>query len=207
MYWGKYSTFALIILSIFLFGANVYAQSNSVELDELRGKIEDRASKIEALEEEIEKYEEELEVVGEEKATLQSAVKTLNLSQGKLQTEINITQNRVSATTFQISKLALEISDKEKRIELHSDTIAQSIRTINESDDLTFVEQVLSTSNFSDLWEKVEDLQRFQSNLQANLFELKSLKTELLDSKSEREARRRELINQNKNYTSLFSFT
>jgi murein DD-endopeptidase MepM/ murein hydrolase activator NlpD len=193
----KYSFFTLVLLSVFLFGATVYAQGNSSEIDELREKIDDRSSKIKALEVEIEKYEEELEVVGKEKETLQSAVKSLDLSQAKLQTEMNITENRVSATTFQISKLALEISDKQKKIDLHSDTLAQSIRIINETDNLTFVEQMLASSNFADLWSQVEDLQRFQSNLQANLLELKSLKAELLEDKAEREGRRRQLLNYN----------
>lgn len=187
-----YSTPVILLL----FAGSVYAQDED-KIEALRDQIADRTDKIEELEKEIEQYETELEVVGEEKATLQGAIRSLDLSQGKLQTEMNITENRVSATTFQISKLALEIQNQEDRIDLHSDTLAQSIRTINEVDNTTFVEQMLTSSDLSDLWERVEDLQRFQTTLQATLFELKALKAETEESKKEREARRRELLNYN----------
>lgn len=190
--------FICSVITILFFSAYVtYAESDEPAIEDLKTKIDDRTSKIRALEKEIEKYEEELVTVGEEKSSLENAIKTLDISQNKIEAEQNITENKISATTFQISKLALEIQDKEKRIDLHTQTLAQSIREINEVDDHTFIETMLASGNFSDVWDQVETLQRFQQNVQANLTELKGLKEELESSKDEREARRRELINYN----------
>jgi len=195
---GKIFLCLSLFFSLSLVGVSVYAQEDSgTKIEGLKDQISDRASKIEDLEKEIDEYEEKLDAVGKEKSTLQGAIRSLDLSQGKISTEMNITENRVSATTFQISRLALEITEKELKIELHSDTLAQSIREINEVDDTSFVETMLSSSDFADLWERVEDLQRFQTTLQTNLLELKSLKSELENSKIDRESRRRELLNYN----------
>lgn len=187
----------LLTLSILFFGGSFYVAAQSEQIDDLKEKIGDRTSKIRALEKEIERYETELEDVGEEKQTLQSAIRTLDLSQGKLQTEMNITQNRISATTFEISKLVLDISDKERRIHLHTDTLAQSIRTINAIDETSFVETILAANSISDYWEQVEDIQQFQTTLRSSLDELKLLKEGLIDDKSSREQKRRELLNDN----------
>ena len=194
---GKISSIILFFLGLLLFSFSVSANDDNDDIEKLKSQISDRANKIEDLEKEIEEYEEQLEEVAAEKSTLQGAIRSLDLSQGKIETEMNIAENRISATTFQISKLALEVSDKERRIKLHNDTLAKSIREINEVDNTSFVEAMLASKDFSELWGKVEDLQRFQTTLQANLFELKSLKVELEESKSEREARRRELLNYN----------
>lgn len=195
---GKTSLYLLFLFSFFLIGASVHAEEESDnKIESLKGQISDRASKIQDLEKEIDEYEEKLETVGKEKTTLQGAIRSLDLTQGKISTEMNITENRVSATTFQISKLALEVVDKEQKIKLHTDTLAQSIREINEIDETSFVETMLASSNFADLWEQVEDIQRFQATLQTNLFELRALKSELENSKVERESRRRELLNYN----------
>ena len=186
---------SILITALFFFSVVFGVSAQSSTIDDLRSKIDDRANKIEALEEEISVYEQELEVVGQEKNTLQNAIRSLDLSQNKISTEKNITENRISATTFQISKLALEVNDKERRINLHNDSIAQSIRSINEIDNTTFVEVMLSSSDLSEFWEQVEELQRFQGSLQASVAELKNLKDELIVAKTDQESRRRELIN------------
>jgi len=190
-----------IFLSALLVATSAYAQVDEQKIEDIKKNIDDRTSKIRGLENEIEKYEEELVQVGEEKTTLQGAVRSLELSQGKIEAEQGITKNRVSATTFEISKLALEITDKERRITLHTDTLAESLRTINEVDNETFLETILQYDNLSDLWEQIDDIQQFQANLRANLAELRGLKDELLGSKSDQEGKRRELLNYDQELT------
>ena len=170
------------------------AQSGET-IAELRDKINNRVSEIEQIEKEIEVFQNDLNEIGKEKTSLQSAVKTLDISARKLSANIDVTQNRISATTFQIEKLALEISDREREILLHSETLAESIRQIYEAEENTFVESLLGYEDLSQLWEQVEDLQRFQILLRKNLIELRASKGELVGSKSEREGRRRELTN------------
>jgi murein DD-endopeptidase MepM/ murein hydrolase activator NlpD len=54
---------------------------------------------------------------------------------------------------------------------------------------------MLAYESISEIWEQVEDLQQFQVTLRANLDELRSLKDELVSSRSEQEAKRRQLLN------------
>ena len=196
-FYFRFTVCISLLVAFVLLGGVVRAQSNQDQIDQLKDQINDRTDKIQALEKEIDQYQKELDAVGEEKDTLQSAIRSLDLSQDKIQAEKNVTENQISATTFQISKLALEIQDQEQKIDIHNATLAESIRSINEADETTFIEQLLATGELSDLWEQVDDLQRFQTTLRASLAELKSLKADLESSKDEREARRRELLNYN----------
>ena len=192
--------YAVVLAGVlFLTGALGLTESLAAEsqqtINELQDKISNKISKIEETKKEIEVFQNDLNKVGREKTSLQRAIKTLDISAKKLSANIDITQNRISATTFQIEKLALEIADNERGIQLHLKTLAESIRQINEVEENTFIESLLAYDNLSQLWEQVENLQRFQILLRQNLTSLRELKKELESSKSKRESRRRELTN------------
>lgn len=184
------------ISAFFLLGlAGIVYAADTELISELKVKISGRNDQIEVIEQEIVKYEKELGGVLQEKSSLQNAIKTLDISQNRLKADIRITQNRISATTFQIEKLSLEALEKEELIVLQTETLANSIRQINEVENDTFVETLLVYEDLSQLWEEVESLQRFQIQLRQNLKKFKLLKNELEVSRSEREGRRRELVN------------
>lgn len=190
----------ILFLSVCFFTVNtpVFGQtsdtSTSTVVDDLKSKIDDRTSKIRALEDEINKYQAELEDVGKEKTSLQGAIRTLDLSTQKIQTQKNLTENKISQTTFEISKLTLEIQDQEKKIDVHNQTLAESIREINRLDENTFIETMLASANFSDVWSQVDSLERFEQGIQTNLKELEALKTELETSRGEQQTHKDELV-------------
>ena len=146
----KIGVYALVIL--FVVFITLVDEVESALIDDLRSQISDRATKIELIEQEIAQYQNELTRVGKDKRTLQNAVRTLNLSKKKLEADIRVTQNRISATTYQVEELAIQIFDHERQISTHSKALAESIRRIDAAESNTFIESLLSKSDFSEIW-------------------------------------------------------
>ncbi|MCH8888834.1 peptidoglycan DD-metalloendopeptidase family protein [Patescibacteria group bacterium] len=189
----KICVHALVIL--FVVFITFVDEVESALIDDLRSQISDRATRIELIEQEITQYQNELTRVGKDKRTLQNAVRTLNLSKKKLEADIRVTQNRISATTYQVEELAIQIFDHERQISTHSKALAESIRRIDAAESNTFIESLLAKSDFSEIWEDVEDTERFQAQLRQNLEELKAIKSNLEISRDSRKKKRRELVN------------
>jgi len=189
----KIGVYALIIF--FVAFITFVDEAESALIDDLRSQISDRATKIELIEQEIAQYQNELTKVGKDKRTLQNAVRTLNLSKKKLEADIRVTQNRISATTYQVEELAIQIFDHERQINIHSKALAESIRRIDAAESNTFIESLLAKSDFSEIWEEVENTERFQTQLRQNLEELKEIKSNLEISRESRKKKRRELVN------------
>lgn len=182
----------LIVIFIFLifFSRN---DARASVINELRERITDRNTKIQELEKEIMEYQKQLEEVGEEKKTLKSEVKRLDISRQKISTDINLTQNKIDSTNFQIQELSLGISDKKEKIEKNVDTIAETIRKMNEMESESLIEIILSNSRLSDFLTQIETLQQFQSKMREEVKQLNESKKELENTKTQTEKKKKEL--------------
>lgn len=186
-----FSTFRMFGVGVLLFF--IVSSASAASIDELQTQISDRNDKIEALEQEIDEYQNELVGIGNEKQTLQNAVRTLDVSRKKLSTNIQVTENRIYATGLQISELSIEIEEKEKKIRQNIATVAKAIRNINELDEVTLVEALLTRDNLADFWNEVETLQRFQIVMRDEVKNLIALKDELEGKKTQSEYKKIDL--------------
>ncbi|MEK7555871.1 MAG: peptidoglycan DD-metalloendopeptidase family protein [Patescibacteria group bacterium] len=159
-------------------------QIRAQSIDELKTKITGRASEIEALEKEIAQYQIQLNGIGEEKQSLQKEIKTIDLTRKKLAADIKLTENKIESSSLTIEKLELEIGDKKTNITNKIEVIKETIRKINEIDDNTLVELVLSSDNISEFWNDVENFEQFQESINKNVKELQDLKTRLEENKA-----------------------
>lgn len=160
-------------------------------VDDLREKISERQRAIEELEREISAYQKELEKTGAEAKSLQEAIRQLDLTRKKLLADIRVTEERIRTSTFSIEKLEGEITEKEKHITENENVIAGTLREVREAESTTFVEFLLGYDRLSSLWETVDLLARFQNRVYAAVLELKTLKNELTEKKTEVEAQRK----------------
>ena len=187
-----YSLIFLTVLSLFFVKATVNAQSTA-RVDELRQKITDRNTAIANLEKEIGQYQEQIEEVGKQSKTLQSTIKSLDLSGKKLTADLNVTENKIGKTNDTIEELGLQIQTKEKEIGASYDVIAESIRSINETDSQTLIETMLRYDNLSDFTDEIERLKQFQNAVEIKLLTLRELKVGLEGNKAETEKKKKEL--------------
>ncbi|MDP6387742.1 MAG: peptidoglycan DD-metalloendopeptidase family protein [Candidatus Pacebacteria bacterium] len=185
----------VIILIVARFFISTVNDVDASVINELRDRIADRNTKIQELEKEIVKYQDDLEEVGKEKQTLTSELKTLDISRQKIGTDIRLTQSRINSTGLQIQELSLNIGDKEGKIEKNTETIARTIRAINEIESDSLIEIILSNNNLSEFLDQIETLQQFQSNMRDDVKRLTFLKDDLEEKKGKSEKKKRELAN------------
>jgi murein DD-endopeptidase MepM/ murein hydrolase activator NlpD len=171
---------AVGLAGIMLFGSVIFtfsAQAQSVE--ELKQKIDEKGQAIQELEEEIDEYNREIVKVQAEKQTLNHTIQQLDLTRQKLLTDIAVTGNKIESTEYTIDKIQAEISGVQQRMEINNDALGQYVRSMDELDDKTLVEVVLSSRELSDFWNDIESLQQFRVVVSESLRELAVLKTEL----------------------------
>jgi len=167
----------------------VSAQSS----DELEEEIQDRSERIEELEEEINKYEIELQGTQEEQSTLQSAVSTLNNTVNRISGQISQTQSSISGTRQEISELESSINEIEQQIQKSNAVIGEMVKLMQRNGNQTFIETFLSAETFDQAWQKIDQLQQIQSQLQTQLHELRASRRTLRERQESAQAQREEL--------------
>ncbi|MCK5027765.1 MAG: peptidoglycan DD-metalloendopeptidase family protein [Candidatus Pacebacteria bacterium] len=190
--WERQTTLTTILIILtFVFCFPAYSQT----VDELKQKISNKGVEIEKLEEEIDEYNREIVKVQAEASTLSHAINELDWTRKKLLTNIAVTGNEIDSTEFTIEKLQIEINNTTKKIQLSNNAIGEIIRNIEELDQKSLVEVVLSTNELSEFWSSVETLQQFRSVVSENLVKLEVLKKELQKKKWENEDEKESLEN------------
>ncbi|MEX0917019.1 MAG: peptidoglycan DD-metalloendopeptidase family protein [Candidatus Paceibacterota bacterium] len=178
-------------IGLFLFFTSpVFAQS----VDELRLKIEEQTKKIQKLEKEIGQYQNEIEGVQKEADTLQGAIKELDITSRQLQTDISATQSKITRANLNIEALEIEIRDKERKMKQHMEAMANSIRRLYELEAESFIETLIATSDLSEFWQEVAELERFQSTIQGDLEALREARKALASTVEKHEGEKQNLV-------------
>ncbi len=161
--------------------------------EELRNQISAQNAEIEKLNKEIAQFEKQLVDIGSTKQTLQGTLNALDISRKQLNAKISVSKNNISSIQLQIKQLSGSIVDKEISMQKDFTGLAQAIARINEIDNVTFIEQVLSNDTVSKMWDEFEDNQSFQNALTEHIDSLEAAKQVLVVSRDESEKKRREL--------------
>jgi murein DD-endopeptidase MepM/ murein hydrolase activator NlpD len=168
----------------------VLAQS----IGELQNKIQSHNDVIKSLEKEIAQFQTQVEHISKEANTLANAVKALDLTKKKLDANIELTQKKISKTNLQIEQLSKDIGKKEDNIGYNRDIIGSAFRSINEYDNSTLLESLLSEKDLSYFWDEVDSLTRLHEGVKERIGELKEDRLDLIDNRTQTEAKKKELV-------------
>ncbi len=163
---------------------------------ELQNQISVHNKEIESLNKDIATFEKQLVEVGAKKQTLQNTLVTLDLQRKQLSAKINLTKNSISTIELEIKRLDGSIIDKQTSIDRDESGLAEAIKTLNEEETASLVEQVLTNDSVSDIWDAVEANRLFQGAVSDHIHSLNALKQELTVSRDASDAKRRELEKQ-----------
>lgn len=163
---------------------------------ELQNQISAHNAQIESLNKDIAAFEKQLVEVGAKKQTLQNALTTLDIQRKQLSAKINLTKNSIGAIELEIQRLDGSIVDKQTSISRDESGLAEAIKTLNEEETASLVEQVLTNDSVSDIWDAVEANRLFQGAVTEHIDTLNQLKQELTVSRDESDKKRRELEKQ-----------
>ena len=171
---------AVVFSSLVPFAAS-YAQT----ADDIRDRIEEKDAEIRKLEREISAFQKEIDTLNKQKSTLSGEIKELDLTKKKLNADIKVTENKIAKTNLKIEDLGLDIGDKETSIRNNDASIRLGIKTMNELEEKSLVEVILSDEDYGEIWTDLDNMITVRENLRKNIVMLKETKIVLEDTRAE----------------------
>lgn len=173
--------FNIFVLIILLLLPVVFLSAQTAT--EIRNKIEEKDSDIRKLEKEIAIYQAELNNIGKQKGSLANELKQLDITKKKLNADISVTQNKIDKTNLQIKNLSSDIGDKESSISLNVNSIKLEIKKMNELQNTSLIETILSNDDFTVIWNDIDNIMTVRESMRENIKRLKETKTVLEDTR------------------------
>src|SRR3989344_483958 len=184
---ARFLLFALLLL------LPVYGSAQTTE--EIQQNIDRNNQEIERLRQEISELQQDLNADGEQKQTMQSAIKGIDLQIQKLSKSISLTNAQISQKDREIRSLSGDISETSSDIARSQTGVAESLRELDQLDREPLAGLLLEDVSLSALFDQAATLSSMRSQLQNRIEDLSALKTDLQDTKTNAENKRRELAN------------
>lgn len=127
----------------------VFAQKTARELER---DISERSAELRKLEQEAERIKQEISKTGSEKATLSRELALINKERFSLENTIKQTRSKISLLGSQISKNKNQIEKQRNKIKRQTDTIAHTLRKINQAETSSLWENLLETKKISEVF-------------------------------------------------------
>lgn len=211
---------SVIIFVVCLFFISPWTVKAGV-VEDLSQQIQAQETKRAELEKQAQIYQNIINQKRGEIKTLSNQVYIFNAQMGKLQIEININEDKTNQTNLEILQLEYGLEEAEKDAEKQKNNLAQIIQGISEYDEVTDLEIILKSDDFSDFFDQMNYLENLQNGVQQRVENLKLLKNKIVEDKDKKEEKREELetlkkelaeqtesLNkQKKNKESLLSYT
>lgn len=152
---------------------------------DLQNKISQKDSDIQKLEQEIVAYQTQLDSLGQQKSSLNNSIKQLDLTRKKLNADISVTQNKIDKTNLTIESLSSDIGVKEDIIANNIESISLGIKNTNEFEQSDIVGTLLSESDFTTMWNDLDNIVTVRESLRKDITQLKQVKGELEGTRKE----------------------
>jgi murein DD-endopeptidase MepM/ murein hydrolase activator NlpD len=178
-YKKQFNTLFLIIL---LLSPVVFSCAQTAT--EIQNQISQKNSDIDQLEKEIANFQIQLDSLGQQKSSLSGSIKALDLTKKKLDADIALTQKKIDKTNFTIQNLSSDISTKEESINNNLDSISLGIKNINELEQNTLIENILSENDFSTIWDDVDNTITVREKIREDIITLRQTKGALIDTRN-----------------------
>ncbi len=162
-------------------------------IDELEKQIREQETKRTELEKKAQEYQEIINQKRGEIKTLNNQIAVFNARINKLQIDINITEDDIERTGLEILQLEYGIEEAEDNILEQKDNLGRIIQTIAEFDQVSQLEMMLESDDFSDFFNQITYLDNLQNGVKEKVENLKSLKERLNQNKESKEEKREKL--------------
>jgi len=176
---------AFFSLVFYSFPTNTFAEDN---VEELQEQINEKREKLEELDAEIRRQKALLDNTSGRADTLENTVNQLEASRRKITTDISQTETSIEKAELTINKLTIEISQKEIDINRNSDALAESVRRMNNLEQVSLVEKFLGYESISDFWNDFEQTEKIQKQLHTEVEMLLDLHEDLTESEEQKRA-------------------
>ncbi len=182
-----------IILSLAFLALFWSFSASAVTTGELRSQIEEKNKEIQQLEKEIQKFQDGIEASGATAKTLKSEILRLEREIKQLKSQISLTEKKISKKTLEIDELNGDIESTNEAIGVHKATLKESLRSLNDLEKESMLENFLKYAAISDFFSEIENTKLLNDNIKQSYNNLTFLKEKLENTKKETEAAKNEL--------------
>ncbi len=161
--------------------------------EDLQAKITTQQAQIKQLDIEIASYQKQLTQTGAQKASLNKELATLELTRKKLQADIAVTQNKISITNSNIQNLNQGIKTTAEKIDDNQKALGLSLRLVNEAEQSSLVEVMVSDQSTTELWDNLARYQSLGQQVDTLISTLRQDKKQLEGTKIQKEAEKKTL--------------
>lgn len=161
------------------------ATASAADTSGIQSQIDSRNQQISDLQKQIAQYQQQLDTLGAQHQTLQTAIKSIDVSRQQTSTQIQVTQNKIVASNLKLQELSGQISQTQYQIQVDKQSIAQSIREVNDVDQNTMIERIFAAGNISDAWTQADAAFSVNNALRVNANSLAGVTQQLSSQKQD----------------------
>ncbi|MDB5188135.1 MAG: hypothetical protein JWO50_655 [Candidatus Kaiserbacteria bacterium] len=176
---------------------SVIQQADAVS--QIQAQIDAHHAQIQKIDSEISLYQQQLDATTNKKKTLQNTLSQISLTIKKTGAVISSTQEKIAATSLELTQLGGQITDKQQLIQNERAGLAESIRSLRETDSSPFVIQALSQAQISDAWRDADSATALHGAIAANVQEVNQQETQLMSIQNQVAGKKADLLGQKKN--------
>lgn len=182
----------VLVLCAMLLSIPVFSEAQTSA--ELEARIKNNQIQIDALDREIEKYRSQINSLQGNKQTLEKAIKTLEATRSKLSADIRKTEIQIAKTQDELVVILGDIGTAERQLTKAQQGIAESLRSIAQTEDITPIELMVNGQSLGDAWFDVAALSDVQNSLTRFQSEVVALKSHLGGVAREQESKKDSLL-------------
>ena len=162
-------------------------------IDDINQQIQGQEIKRAELERQAQEYQQVIDQKRGEINSLNNQIAIFNAQINKLQVEINITEDDTEQTKLEILQLEYGIEQAAEDIADLKDSLSVIIQTIAEADQISEMEMMLQSDDFSDFFNQITYLDNLQKGVKEKVDDLKLLKERLGQDKESKEQKKERL--------------
>jgi len=162
--------------------------------DDLTLQIEQKKNAANDLKKQMSIYEENIKKKQQESASLANQLSILDNQIAKTNLDIKATEQEINTAKLETRKLELQIINTNDKISNQKLNLSAVLQEIHENDQKNELHIFLLNNTISDFYNQIEYTRDLQVNLQTALGDLKTVKKEQIDKKSQLEAKQKEYV-------------
>jgi murein DD-endopeptidase MepM/ murein hydrolase activator NlpD len=193
MFCLRYKYNILLFLGLLIVNLGVFLTVKAVSLDNLQEEMQGLQETVTHLEQQSQVYQKNIQKKEKDIQSLSNKIDIFNQRIYKLENDIQLTSRQIELKNLTIQSLSIEIDKTLLDIAEKKKVLAQLLQAINNFDQQSLLEVFFSSDRLSDFFHQTRYLEVIQENLQKSVEEMRSLRKELENHKSNNQQKKKEL--------------
>jgi murein DD-endopeptidase MepM/ murein hydrolase activator NlpD len=173
---GKKGLQSAVIAAVFLF---TLMQPQLLFASSITDQINQKNSESDSLQSSISQIQGDIKQKQSQAASLANQVAIFDDEIKKNQLQVDKKKADISSTNLQIQQTQASITDAQAQIAHQKNVLAEYIRTLNYSDDVSSVQLLFSDHSFSDILNNMQNIETVQGSVKDSLDTIKVLESQL----------------------------